>query len=106
MEKKLQLLNKTELSHLMKSHKVDVAFASFYVLYSLYFYFQVSIISVPIGDAADYLSNARSWLFNAPLTSSFRPPLISWITAGIWGLVGENWIVIKYLMPVFTLAAG
>ena len=106
MEKKLQLLNKTELSHLVNSHKVDVAFVSFYVLYSLYFYFQVSLISVPIGDAADYLSNARSWLFNTPLTSSFRPPLISWITAGIWGLVGENWIVIKYLMPAFTLTAG
>jgi 4-amino-4-deoxy-L-arabinose transferase-like glycosyltransferase len=91
---------------LLKSSRIDFIFVICYILFAAIFYYYISTLVVPEYDAADYLLNARSWLSNEPLSSSFRPPLISWIIAGVWTITGENWIVIKYLIPSFTLAAA
>jgi 4-amino-4-deoxy-L-arabinose transferase-like glycosyltransferase len=86
--------------------KIDFIFIICFVIYSILFYFYVSMMAMPEYDAADYLINARTWVSNERLYSDIRPPLISWIIAGVYSLTGENWIIIKYLMPAFTLAAG
>jgi 4-amino-4-deoxy-L-arabinose transferase-like glycosyltransferase len=91
---------------IINSKKIDFIFIICYVIYSILFYAYVSMMAMPEYDAADYLINARDWVSNEPLYRDFRPPLISWIIAGVYSLTGENWIIIKYLMPVFTLAAG
>jgi hypothetical protein len=66
----------------------------------------ISILTVPEYDSADYLLNARNWFSDKDLSSSIRPPLISWIIGSIWTITGENWIIIKYVIPSFSLAAG
>ena len=66
----------------------------------------ITMIVNPTIDGADYLLNAHGWLSNEPLYAPFRPPLISWVIAGIWLITNESWIVIQYLLPAFTLAAG
>jgi 4-amino-4-deoxy-L-arabinose transferase-like glycosyltransferase len=102
----LLLLTKTELLCFSKCHKVDILFIIFFISFSIYFYSHVSTLANPPRDGADYLTNARNWLSNDPLYSKYRPPLISWIIAGVWVITGENWLIIKYLIPLFTLAAG
>jgi 4-amino-4-deoxy-L-arabinose transferase-like glycosyltransferase len=90
-----------------KSLKIDVCFIVFLVIFSIFFFFfQVSLNTVPTADQADYLNNARAWLTHSPLQTIIRPPLISWIAAGTWVITGENWVIIKYLIPTFTIAAG
>ena len=98
--------NKTDFLRFSKSHKVDILFILFLVVFSVYFFFHVSMLVNPPRDGADYLINAKRWLSDSPLYSLHRPPLISWIIAGVWLLTGENWIIIKYLLPVFTIGAG
>ena len=98
--------NKTELLRFSNSHKVDILFSIFLVAFSVYFYWNVSISGAPPSDGAVFLSNARSWLSDTPLKGEYRAPLISWIIAGVWVLTGENWLIIKYLIPAFTLGAG
>jgi 4-amino-4-deoxy-L-arabinose transferase-like glycosyltransferase len=79
---------------------------SFIIVVTVYFYWFVSLSTVPTSDGVEFLNNARSWSSGFSLNSPFRAPLISWITAGVWGIIGENWIMIKYLMPAFTPAAA
>jgi 4-amino-4-deoxy-L-arabinose transferase-like glycosyltransferase len=95
-----------KISQVVSNSKIDFIFIVCFVIYSILFYFYVSMMAVPEYDSADYLVNARAWVSNEQLYSPIRPPLISWIIAGVWSLTGENWIIIKYLMPVFTLVAG
>jgi 4-amino-4-deoxy-L-arabinose transferase-like glycosyltransferase len=99
-------MNIKSISSIIIKSKIDFIFIICYVIYSILFYAYVSMMAMPEYDAADYLVNARDWVSNEQLYSDIRPPLISWIIAGVWSLTGENWIIIKYLMPVFTLAAG
>ena len=99
-------MNVKETRRPLINSKIDFIFIISYVIYSVLFYFYVSMMAMPEYDAADYLINARAWVSNERLDSDIRPPLISWIIAGVYSLTGENWIIIKYLMPVFTLAAG
>ena len=99
-------MNMKSISRTIIKSKIDFIFIISYVIYSILFYAYVSMMEVPEYDSADYLVNARAWVINERLYSDIRPPLISWIIAGVWSLTGENWIIIKYLMPVFTLAAG
>lgn len=94
------------LQVLAKRHAIDLLFIFFLVAYSIYLYVFVSITFAPANDAADYLSNARSWLENKPLLSVYRPPLISLFISAVWGLTGENWITIQYLEPLFTICAA
>jgi len=99
-------MNMKSISRTIIKSKIDFIFIISYVIYSILFYAYVSMMEVPEYDSADYLVNARAWVTNERLYSDIRPPMISWIIAGVWSLTGENWIIIKYLMPVFTLAAG
>jgi 4-amino-4-deoxy-L-arabinose transferase-like glycosyltransferase len=99
-------MNVKETTRTIINSKIDFIFIITYVIYSILFYFYVSMMDMPEYDAADYLINARTWVSNERLYSDIRPPLISWIIAGVYSLTGENWIIIKYLMPAFTLAAG
>ena len=99
-------MNMKSISGTIIKSKIDFLFIISDVIYSILFYAYVSMMEVPEYDSADYLVNARAWVTNEQLYSGIRPPMISWIIAGVWSLTGENWVIIKYLMPVFTLAAG
>jgi hypothetical protein len=92
---------------LLNMHKIDIVFAIFCIFLVLEYNYYVSITKVPGHDASVYLLNARAWLTNKPLDEPFRPQLISWIIAGIWGVNGgENWLIVKGLQPIFTIGAG
>ena len=36
----------------------------------------------------------------------YRPPLISWIIAGVWSITGEDWVIVKWVQPIFTIGSG
>ena len=61
---------------------------------------------MPSHDAAFYLLNARDWLTDKPLDEHYRPPLISWIIAGVWSITGEDWVIVKWVQPIFTIGSG
>jgi hypothetical protein len=64
-------------------------------------------MALPIWDGAVYLENANNWLSGTPLYESFRPPLISWLIAGIWAATDVNdWTMIRYLQAPFTIGSG
>ncbi len=88
------------------SKKFDIAIIFLVAVLAVYYYFYVSQIAFPFWDSAIYLENAQNWLRNEPLEAAYRPPLTSWIIAGIWSISGEDWTVAKYIQPVFTLGAG
>ena len=91
---------------ILSNHKIDIIFAIF-CLFLIYGYsYYISLMKVPIHDGAYYLLNAHDWLTNKPLDEFYRPPLLSWIIAGIWSLTGESWIVVKGLQAFFTISAG
>jgi 4-amino-4-deoxy-L-arabinose transferase-like glycosyltransferase len=98
--------DKMEIISFVKLHWIDILFVSFLIGYTIFLYSYVSIIRVPADDASSYLSNARSWIQNTPLVSTYRAPLISWFISVVWIFTGENWTVIQNLQPTFTLAAG
>jgi 4-amino-4-deoxy-L-arabinose transferase-like glycosyltransferase len=91
---------------LLNLYKVDILFTIFCGALILDYSYWISIIKVPPHDGAYYLLNAHDWLANKPLDEPFRPPLISWIIAGIWSITGENWIIVKGLQAAFTISAG
>jgi 4-amino-4-deoxy-L-arabinose transferase-like glycosyltransferase len=72
----------------------------------VYYSYYISQMAIPTWDGAVYLENARNWLKGEPLIGSYRPPLISWIIAGIWSILGEDWILAKYVQMLFTVGAG
>jgi 4-amino-4-deoxy-L-arabinose transferase-like glycosyltransferase len=72
----------------------------------VYYSYYISQMAIPTWDGAVYLENARNWLKGEPLMGSYRPPLISWIIAGIWSILGEDWILAKYVQMMFTVGAG
>jgi cellulose synthase/poly-beta-1,6-N-acetylglucosamine synthase-like glycosyltransferase len=88
------------------SRKFDIALIFLIAILAVYYYSYVSQIAFPFWDSAIYLENAQNWLRNEPLEASYRPPIISWIIAGIWSITGEDWTVAKYIHPAFTLGAG
>jgi 4-amino-4-deoxy-L-arabinose transferase-like glycosyltransferase len=87
-------------------YRIDLIFIICFSLFSVIFFIYISSLTVPEYDSADYLLNARNWFSDKDLSSPIRPPLISWIIACVWSITGENWIIIKYLIPSFSLAAG
>ena len=89
-----------------KSYGIDIAFVIFCVFLALYYYEYISMLEVPSHDGTVYLLNAHDWLNNKPLDEIYRPQLISWIIAGIWSITGENWVLVKGLQAIFTVAAG
>ena len=97
--------NKNLLSFL-KSYGIDIAFVIFCMFLSMYYSSFISVLKVPSHDGTVYLMNAHDWLNNEPLDENYRPPLISWIIAGIWYITGESWVLVKGLQAVFTVSAG
>jgi hypothetical protein len=91
---------------LLNIYKIDIVFASFCILLISGYNYYVSLQQVPSHDAAFYLLNARDWLTDKPLDEHYRPPLISWIIAGIWAITGEDWVIVKWLQPIFTIGSG
>lgn len=88
------------------SRKFDIALISLILILAVSYYSYMSQIAFPFWDSAIYLENAQNWLRNEPLEASYRPPILSWIIAGIWSITGEDWTIAKYIQPVFTLSAG
>ena len=91
---------------LFKYNKIDFAFVAFIMTVLAYYNYYISQMAIPMWDGAVYLENARDWLKNEPLTTPYRPPLISWIIAGFWSIFGEDWILAKYIQMIFTIGAG
>jgi len=87
-------------------NKFDAIFILFVIILSIYYYSYISRIAFPVWDAGVYLQNAQDWLRQKPLTASYRPPLISWIIAGVWSVTGEDWTSAKYVQAIFTISAG
>ncbi len=93
-------------ARMLISRIADVAFLLFLAVLCVEYYFIISTYQVPMWDAAVYLTNARDWLTNLPIYQIYRPPLISWIIAGIWVLTGEDWQTAKYLSAGFAIGAA
>jgi hypothetical protein len=91
---------------LLNIYKIDIVFASFCILLISGYNYYVSLQQVPSHDAAFYLLNARDWLTDKPLDEHYRPPLVSWIIAGVWAITGEDWVIVKWLQPIFTIGSG
>jgi 4-amino-4-deoxy-L-arabinose transferase-like glycosyltransferase len=90
----------------VSSRKFDIALIFLIAVLAISYYSYISQIAFPFWDGAIYLENAQDWLRNEPLEAAYRPPLLSWIIAGIWSITGEDWTVAKYIQPIFTLGAG
>lgn len=88
-----------------KPKLIDFAFATFCLLMIIYYILFINTLKVPQWDAAVYLLNAHGWLAHTGLAETIRPPLISWIIAGIWMFTGEDWTLIKHVQMVFTVAS-
>jgi cellulose synthase/poly-beta-1,6-N-acetylglucosamine synthase-like glycosyltransferase len=88
------------------SKKFDIAMILFIAALAIYYHSYISQVAFPFWDSAIYLKNAQDWLRSQPLEASYRPPIISWIIAGIWSITGEDWTVAEYIQPIFTLGAG
>jgi 4-amino-4-deoxy-L-arabinose transferase-like glycosyltransferase len=91
---------------LTKYNKIDFIFGAFIIAILVYYNYYISQMATPIWDGAVYLGNARDWLNSEPLTYSYRPPLISWIIAGVWSVFGEDWVAAKFIQMIFTVSAG
>jgi 4-amino-4-deoxy-L-arabinose transferase-like glycosyltransferase len=91
---------------IFKYNKIDLVFAAFIIAILVYYNYYISQMAIPMWDGAVYLENARDWLKNEPLAHTHRPPLISWIIAGVWSILGEDWILAKYIQMIFTVGAG
>jgi len=97
----------TIIIRFLKRRVFDVAYLVFTLFLALYYAIYISAMAVPIWDGAVYLENAEDWLAGDPLYEPFRPPLLSWIIAGIWAVSRvEDWTIIKYLQAGFTMGAG
>src|ERR687896_2519003 len=96
----------SKFGRVVLSNKFNIAFIFLITVLAISYYFYISQLAFPIWDSALYLENAQNLLRNEPLEASYRPPLISWIIAGIWSISGEDWTIAKYIQPIFTLGAG
>ena len=97
---------KENILYVLNTCKIDIIFASFCILLISGYYYYISLQQLPSHDGAFYLLNARDWLTNKPLDEHYRPPLISWIIAGVWSITGEDWVIVKWVQPIFTIGAG
>lgn len=84
----------------------DIAFLVVLVVLLVKYNSSISTYHVPISDGAAYLTNAGDWLRAEPLYQIYRPPLISWMIAGVWAITGENWVTVKYLSALFGFASA
>jgi cellulose synthase/poly-beta-1,6-N-acetylglucosamine synthase-like glycosyltransferase len=96
----------SEFVRVVLSNKFNIALILLIAALAIYYHYYISQMAFPFWDGAIYLKNAHNWLRNEPLEAAYRPQLISWITAGIWSITGEDWTIAKYIQPAFTIAAG
>src|SRR5918992_1698989 len=94
------------LVRIVLSNKFDIALVFLIAVLAINYHFGISQIATPVWDGAVYLENAQNWLRGETVDEAYRPPLISWIIAGIWSITGEDWTIAKYIQPAFTLGAG
>lgn len=94
-----------ERARMLMLRITDVTFLLFLAVLCVLYYFTILTDQVPMWDPAVYLTNARDWLTGAPLSEIYRAPLISWIIAGVWAVVGEDWQNVKYLSALFGVGA-
>lgn len=94
------------LGPILNPYLADIAFLVLLGVLLVKYNLIISTYQVPISDGAAYLANARDWLMNEPLYQIYRPPLISWMIAGIWAVTGENWVTVKYLSALFGFASA
>jgi hypothetical protein len=98
--------NKQNIFDVLNIYKIDIIFVIFCILLISGYYYYVNLQQVPSHDGAFYLLNARDWLTNKPLDEHYRPPLISWFIAGVWSITGEDWVIVKWIQPIFTIGSG
>ena len=84
------------------SRKTDIIFLAFLGVLLAGYWFYLSRMQAPLWDGAVYLMNARNWLAGTRLFEIYRPPLISWLIAGVWMFTGENWTFVKPLAAIFA----
>jgi cellulose synthase/poly-beta-1,6-N-acetylglucosamine synthase-like glycosyltransferase len=101
-----ELAYQPNLVRFVLSKKFDIAMIMLSAAIAFYYLYYISLVAFPVWDSAIYLENAQNWLTNQPLEASYRPPLMSWIIAGIWSVSGEDWTIAKYIQPLFTISAG
>lgn len=89
-----------------RKYVIDVIFVLFLIFITLKYNTYISAVQIPMWDANAYLTNARNWLSGEQLFENYRPPLLSWIIAGIWAITGENWVLVKPLSAIFVIGAG
>lgn len=105
--KDVDLPKKLAFQRLMGSSRlVDLAFYIICLVMITYYLFFISTLKVPLWDGGVYMLNAHDWMTNTDLLEIFRPPLFSWIIAGIWTLTGEDWTMVKHVQMAFTMAAA
>ncbi|MDQ3872800.1 MAG: glycosyltransferase [Thermoproteota archaeon] len=100
------LAMRSKFVRVVLSNKFNIALILLVAALAIYYYFYISQSTFPFWDGAIYLKNAHNWLGNEPLEAAYRPQLISWITAGVWSITGEDWNIAKYIQPAFTIGAG
>jgi 4-amino-4-deoxy-L-arabinose transferase-like glycosyltransferase len=98
--------SKSRLLHFVNAHVTDAIFLLFLVFLTEQLYSTISTYQAPMWDAAAYLANARAWMASTRLFEIYRPPLISWIIAAVWGVIGENWQNVKYLSAPFAVGSA
>jgi dolichyl-phosphate-mannose-protein mannosyltransferase len=103
---KNRLRKKLELIFVNDRKIIDVLFVVFCISLTVYYYFLVSAIQLPIWDGGVFLANAKGWLNGTPLPETFRPPLLSWLISAVWAVTGENLVVVKYIPAAFSISSG
>lgn len=71
------------------------------MIYSLFLFAN----PVTMWDENVYLGNARSHIGTSNFTEDFRFPLLEYVIASIWFIVGESLIVARIIMILFSLAS-
>jgi len=85
-----------------------VALAVALVVLSLKVYFSYGYL-LPTWDGVIYLLNARRFLYGYSPYSLFellRPPLLPVMIAILWSFVGENYLAVIPIQPIFTVIAA
>jgi len=100
------LTTQFRIGKFVSSKRFDIAFIFLITALAMFYHFYLSQMAFPLWDGAIYLENAQNWMRNEPLEAAYRPPIISWIIAGIWSITGEDWTIAKYIQPLFTISAG
>jgi len=93
----------------LKISKSNLGYIAVIVFLALWFCEKLPFIStyiLPGWDECVYLQCAHDIILGQPLLEPPRPPLISILIAGVWWYTGENYLLIRYLHPIFAVLSG